>query len=108
MDEEKIFYSSLYSVPTMQEDRSIQQETFAQIFERDIVNVSPRSIFNGEHSDGYYAYFKLGELGILELFSNLSDLFCDMIGIGLIIGTPILGRIVEKYSKTLVTNGWFF
>ncbi len=69
-DENQMMLSKVYAMPDKPEHQEIAMTVFNQAFQDHNMYVSSQSLFQEEIDSGAYAYFKLGDFGILELYHN--------------------------------------
>ena len=72
MDEEYITFTLEYAMPTAVQRMRCSLESYSETFADSPFFHSQHPIFDVQHLDGngYYLYYKLGDIGILELFSR--------------------------------------
>ncbi|MCR9254052.1 MAG: PAS domain-containing sensor histidine kinase [bacterium] len=73
---EEILFSSLYSLPSSQENNRLNKNQFLNYFKDENLVIHEHSMFNKKIS-GNFAYVKLGEFGILEVESKSKDIVLD-------------------------------
>lgn len=73
---EEILFSSLYSLPSSQENNRLNKNQFLNYFKDENLVILEHSMFNKKIS-GNYAYVKLGEFGVLEVESKSTDIVLD-------------------------------
>ena len=61
--------ANLFSTPSNPESIKIEAEPFLQHFKKEKFIVQNESLFSNRQMEGTYAYFKLNDFGLLELFS---------------------------------------
>ena len=77
IDESKIVCSRLYSMPATEDKKEIALDHFTGLFGEEVMAFTTESIFQLTENSGSYAYFKLGEIGILELHSKSEGSILD-------------------------------
>ena len=61
--------TNLYSIPMLREKLVLSCQKIQDLFGNGEVGLTHESIFFGDELQGYFAYFKLNDLGMLELYS---------------------------------------
>lgn len=73
IDDSTVKFESVYSLPEQTKSCSMRTETFISSFNQDIFFESKKSLFDGVEMEGNFAYFKLNDFGILELYDSRTN-----------------------------------
>jgi len=65
-----LFFKRLYSSPSQKDQVSIDKEKFNAIFSDSMPVITDATVFEGVGVKGHFCYFKLEEIGILEICSE--------------------------------------
>ncbi len=72
-DEHSIHLQKMYAMPKIQDQASIDATQFTGLFEKDNFVVLDHPLIKENNLKGNFAYFKLGDFGILELYKSGQD-----------------------------------
>ena len=71
--EEEMHYKLLYGLPALSEHATLAVESYEEILQNNGLLISEKSLFNHQNLNGYFAYFGMADVGILELFVKNND-----------------------------------
>lgn len=69
-DGENIYLSKIYSMPSVRSLVTVSRAEFDECFQHKNYTIRENSLFQEMDLNGQYAYFKLGEFGLLEFFQT--------------------------------------
>lgn len=73
IDDTAVKFEGIYSLPEQKNFKSMSTEVFIASFNHDIFYESTKSLFEDVSLEGNFAYFKLNDFGILELYDSRVD-----------------------------------
>ncbi|MEM9340588.1 MAG: PAS domain-containing sensor histidine kinase [Bacteroidota bacterium] len=69
-DEDAMILKKVYAIPDCPDGQSISMSQFSHAFHSQDMFISSKTLFKSEKEQAKYAYFKLGDFGLLELYHN--------------------------------------